>query len=390
MRLPLLVKLPRTAVLLAPGALALALTGLWPAAAAASSAPGAAPAPITGSSAPVEDSSEAWYDTSPTTLCSSPVGCPPVTVTSGSYPANTLHVAVAAGTETARTYVLPDLSTYAGGGLPGTGTMTLPLATVSGNGNANDPVATIEACLAKAPFPNGTQGSSSPPPATDCSVHASVRFESTSFTMDLSPFLAAWKDGSPEYGIALLPDPGSAGPSTNWHVAFNGKYLAGASHITSIFGPAPASTGTVSQAGVPAAVPPAAAPPTGGGGTGGETTGGAAPAGPYTAAVGGTVARSTPAPGSAAPSLPAPSLPAPSLPASSTATSPGAAAAGSTGTGNDISGGAADLVPASSSSGGFQYPEILLLPLVIAAAIVFAVRLLRSDATPRRLRSRRL
>src|SRR5690348_15118675 len=59
--------------------------------------------------ATVADSAEAWYSSSPIDICSTPLGCPPAQVPSSPYPANTLHVGVAGGQETARTYVLPNL-----------------------------------------------------------------------------------------------------------------------------------------------------------------------------------------------------------------------------------------------------------------------------------------
>lgn len=324
---------------------------------------GAVPAGTGGDSIQAGDAAEAWYQTTESTLCSSPVGCPPVSLPTGSYPKDTLHVGVSGGIETAATYLLPDLSAYLGGALPAAGTMTLPVATIAGNGTSNPAAATIRACLSKAPFKDGTQGSTSPPPATDCSVHGRLVRDSSGsdFTLDLSPFLEAWSTGTPDYGIALIPDPNSTGPTTSWHVAFDGRNLAGAAHISSTFTPAPTASSTPAP---PAGLPPSSSP---------------VPAAP--------TAVPSPSAGPAplvTPSSPAvPSNAAASLPALAGVGSPAPAAGSGTGTSSPAAG-----QFASTTTRGFQYPEILLLPLVLAAGALAVIRLLTSDATPRRLRAR--
>src|SRR4051794_35705875 len=82
----------------------------WLMVAPASGAPAAATAAATAPrTATVADSAEAWYADSPVDLCTTPLGCPPQDAPTSPYPADTLHVGVAGGQETARTYVLPDL-----------------------------------------------------------------------------------------------------------------------------------------------------------------------------------------------------------------------------------------------------------------------------------------
>lgn len=326
----------------------------------------AAPAFAQSATATVADSAEAWYATPPVGTCSSPVGCPPLPV--AAYPANTLHVGVLAGRTTAVTYVQPDLGDLPPGETATAGVMTLPLATVSGNGNSNDSAAAIEACLAAGPFSDGTQGSTAAPPPTDCSVNTTVKNGSTSFTLDLTPFLAAWNAGRPEYGIALVPDPARTGPTSTWHVAFNGRELPGAPHIT--------STLSLSAAPTPApggAPPPAASVPSGAGG-GTSTAGGSA-----FPSAGGTAAALGVVPSPAGALVPAVALPAAKPAAAVPTLAPEAPAAKPAG-----QAGRAVLAPTVAASKGFRYPEVMLLPLAFAAALVFVLRVLTSDATPRR------
>ena len=315
------------------------------------------PAHADSSGTAVGDASEAWYDTSQAATCSSPVGCLPITLPTNSYAANTLHVGVSTGNSSSETFVSPDLSAYIGGTLPTSGTMTLPLATVANNGNSSASTATIKACLSKAVFKDGTFGVKTTPPATDCSVTGKLVYTTNAFTLDLSPFLAAWANGTPDYGIALLPDLTGSTPLTSWQVAFNGRNLSGATPISStVSGGTPAGSTAVTVA------------------TSDTTLAQTSP-GVFTAA---PVDNSTPAVQS---SLPADSTtPAVTTPAVvSTPTTPATTVAVAS--------------PAYSNSAygagsGFQYPEILLLPLLIAGGMLFVLRLLTSDATPKRLRAR--
>ena len=62
----------------------------------------------------VPDVAEAWYAAAPIDVCTTPLGCPPDQVPTSPYPADSLHVGVAGGQETARTYLLPDFSPLTG------------------------------------------------------------------------------------------------------------------------------------------------------------------------------------------------------------------------------------------------------------------------------------
>lgn len=323
------------------------------------------------SSATVGDAAEAWYNTSPLGSCSSPIGCPPVTAPSAfSYPSGTLHVAVATGQMTATTYIQPDLTSLPAGEQAVSGTMSLPLDTDSSSGSYNPSSATIVACLATKSFPDGTEGSANQPPGTNCNVTAPVQVGTNSFTLKLDPFLAAWNGGQPEYGIALIPDPANTSASSTWHVTFDGRRLAGTTHVSSALILAPAAPGSTAS-----------------GSAGAADTGSATSSG-------GTV--SAPSAASPAPSAPSPAADAGGL------TSNASPASGAQASSPLIAGGAAQTPAASgqaaspnstqnfapetaaASRGGFQYPEVMLLPIAFAAGLVFVVRMLTSDATPKR------
>lgn len=340
----------RTFAILAAGAAC--SVGLWWAHPAHAHAD--AQAPVT-----VADSSEAWYQTPPADPCSSPVGCPPASAPSP-YPSGTLNVSEAGPNQTAAAYVQPDLSGVPAGMQPVSGTMTLPLSTVNGNGNANASAATVVACLATGIIPDGVEGSTDTPPPSKCDVESPVKDGANAFTVDITPFLQAWNSGLPEYGIALLADTSQRGV---WNVEFNARNLAGAPHISSDLTLAPV------------------APAGGSVGLGGTVFGGTSPSGglgtstPAGGSLTGPSALTTPAalspvvlsPAPASPSSAAPRL-APATPAQPRALP--------------------ERPPArftfAGASHGFQYPEVFLLPLALAAGVVFALRLLTSDATPKR------
>lgn len=183
----------------------------------------------------VADSAEAWYASSPIDLCSTPLGCPPQQAPTSPYPANTLHVGVAGGQETARTYVLPNLLSLPVGAIPTSGVMTLPVDSAGSDGTVAADSATMLACLAAAPFADGTAGASSAPPKVDCKTSAKAKYDAkkVAFTVDLTPLFKAWSAGKPQLGIALVPDASKMSPTETWHVTFYGRKLAGKKHIES-------------------------------------------------------------------------------------------------------------------------------------------------------------
>jgi hypothetical protein len=276
------------------------------------------------------DAAEAWYSTAPISPCTTPLGCPPSQVPTSPYPANTLHVGVAGGHETARSYVVPDLSALPFDATVTSGRMTLPIATATDDGSLRPETATLSACLATQTVQDGTAGSTDTPPTVDTTacVPATYSTAAHGFTVDLTSFLSRWNFGTPNDGIALVPDVSKSGPTTTWHVTFNGKKSTAGAHISSQL----SYTMTSEVLSPPENVttqPPILGVP--------------GPLGPPVAAV---------------PPLPAP-VPTPAL-----APPPQQRAV------------------AVSLPTGYQYPAAFLLPLAFLAAAVFLFRLFTADPTP--------
>lgn len=328
-----------------------------------------------GTTAKVGDAAEAWYYTGAVGSCSSPVGCPPVSAPSGvGYPSGTLHVAVAAGQMTDTTYLQPDLASLPSGETAVSGTMTLPLYTASGGGSYNTSAATMEACLATKSFKDGTEGSTDTPPAIDCSVKSPVQVGTNAFTLKLDPFLAAWNNGQPEYGIALIPDPAQTTAASDWHVTFDGRRLSGTQPITSTVTLQPAADQSASGDTSLGSTAP-------GSGSGSGTGGGTVSAAPPSAVAGPSPAASP----TAMAALPTDQgLPSTVSPQSASPIVAGGSAPAASGA-QPAAGGTLQTEPAAATGGGgFQYPEVMLLPLAFAGGLIFVVRLLTSDATPKR------
>jgi hypothetical protein len=204
----------------------------------------------------VPDVAEAWYAAAPIDVCTTPLGCPPDQVPTSPYPAGSLHVGVAGGQETARSYVQPDLSQLSGATLL-RGTMTLHVDTGQTDGSLTPESAKILACLVTAPFTDGTAGSTSAPPATDCSTSAHPVYTAGSgiLTVDLAPFLQAWNGGAQQLGIALVPNQTQVTQTDAWHVTIEGHKQAGAKPVTSTIDYRPAPTETMPGVSLPPAAP---------------------------------------------------------------------------------------------------------------------------------------
>jgi hypothetical protein len=322
-------RVPRRAALLAAGAatpLALLLTA--PAQAASTS------------STTVKDVAEAWYAASPIDVCTTPLGCPPQQVPTSPYPAGSLHVGVAGGRETARSYVQPDLSQLPPGATLVRGVMTLHVDTSGTDGTLSPASAKILACLVTAPIPDGTQGSTSKPPAVDCTTSAKPTYGAKAqvFTLDLTTFLRAWTAGKPQLGIALVPNETEVGQTDAWHVTIEGRKQAGAKPATSTisYRPAPpVDLGPTSVTPPPAPVPQPVAP---------------APA----------------------PELPPPTTTLGSGPAPAPVVAPTQPPAAPVGQ-----------QPVAFSR-PVEYPVAFVAPLALLAGVVFFARLFTRDATPKR------
>lgn len=183
-------------------------------------------------------SSEAWYQLNPT--CSTAAGCqappalpaapvpvpaPPAplpvpapgTSAASPYPAGTLHVAVSAGSETARTVL--GLPAAVAGGVTAAA-LTVPLDVDPADGSAAPERAKVLVCLTKAPVVP-VEGSFDPPPTTDCGATAPLTYAATPephLQADLGPLLTALPGAT---GLVLLPDRARLTPTEAWHVVFS-------------------------------------------------------------------------------------------------------------------------------------------------------------------------
>lgn len=284
----------------------------------------------------VGDAAEAWYAPVPVDLCTTPLGCPPAEAPSSPYPPDTLHVGVAGGQESARTYLLPDLAGLPYGATVTGGTMTLPVAAATGDGTQSPEAAHMVACLSTAPVTDGAEGSTAAPPKVDCHTSSPLSYDADKgvFTLELTPLLAATAGVLP-FGIALVPDPDKTTVTDAWHVTFNGRARPKTDHISSLL--------TFQR--------PVAQPvPTGDPGSG-SVVDQPPPVQPPAQPVPG-IGLPNPAEGPVDDSPPQVAPPA-----------------------------AAPAQPVAFSR-EFQYPMTFLLPLVLLAGAVFFVRLFTRDATP--------
>jgi hypothetical protein len=210
---------------------ALAGIGAWPSPAAA------APESIT-----VDSAAEAWYREAPKAQdgesaelpeapdpCTLPVGCPagPVATdppVAAAYPFGSLHVEASAGKPTAHAYISPDLTFLPVGSTPLSGKLTLPVGQQKNAGSYRIQDARLVACLTIEPVTDDVYGGIRKAPAYDCDLameKAAYQRKEDAFTVDLGPFLEMWSLATPNFGIALVPDP-KLGPDASWHVSLNG------------------------------------------------------------------------------------------------------------------------------------------------------------------------
>lgn len=197
-------------------------------------------------------SAEAWYQyapddeaVDPSPLCDTGLPLPtcpggvleePATPRVNPYPANTLHVAVTDGSDSAITFLeLHDPSTDE----PVTGgTLRLPIA-----GDAGDvapETARFRACVISGVVTDGQEaGDPATAPAVDCSVSSPAVYEEGSgdeqgtplprgpgnvpgtFVVDLDPLVDQWRFAVP--AVALVPTEDARVDGDTWHVAFDGR-----------------------------------------------------------------------------------------------------------------------------------------------------------------------
>ena len=192
----------------------------------------------------VDSSAEAWYREAPRPAgndapeapaapdpcgmlgsCPAPVPAPPTDPPTGAaYPLGTLHVEASAGEPTAHAYFSPDLTYLPVGTTLLRGTLTLPVSQRENAGSYQVGDARIVACLTTEPVTDDVYGGTGKAPAYDCDQaieKATYDKAAQAFRVDLGAFLDAWSAGTPNYGVALVPDP-ELGRQAAWHVGLNG------------------------------------------------------------------------------------------------------------------------------------------------------------------------
>lgn len=296
-----------------------------------------------------QPSAEAWYRTTPACALP-PTGCADLSAAPSPYAPDTLHVGVNAGAEEARTYLQLDLAALPAGTRPTAGTLLLPVAAGAQDGTRAPETAKLRACAVTEAVAD-VDGSFTAPPAVDCGA-ASVpaRFvpaagaDPAAFTVDLAPLAATWSSGAVPGAVALLPAEETA-PPDSWHVAFSDRTRTGAGVV-----PISASLAFVSSAfDTTSAAPPVV------------------PAPAFEAPVQQPPAFEAPTSFAAPAAVAAPLLPEAAAPP---APAPVAAPA-------------QQVVPVAQSfvQGGFRYPGVFLLPLVLAVAAGWLGRALTRDLT---------
>ena len=304
--------------------------------------------------ATVKPTAEGWYRTAP--VCGIPTGCGALSAAPSQYPPDTLHVGVNSGTEEARTYLQLDLAKLPAGTKPSGGTLLLPLAG-SRDGTRAPETAKLRACAVTDEVTD-VHGSFAAPPKVDCeSASAPAVFvaaqgeDPAAFTVDLAALTAAWEAGAQPGALALLPAEGTA-PPQSWHTAFSDRTRTGAGvvPISAALSFVSASVDTSSQA-APAVAPPPFEPAPAPAFASGS---GSVDVGPETAFAAPELSAQTPLlPAPVAQAAPAP-VPAP-VPQ--------------------------QVVPVAQSfvQGGFRYPAVFLLPLLLAIGVGWLGRALTRD-----------
>lgn len=306
---------------------------------------GAAPALAAGSGTITTGlAAEAWYSTSP--ACALPLGCPPT----ASYPENTLHVGVQAGREESRSYVQLDLTSLPSGTKPAGGQLRLPVATGSDDGTLRPETAKLRACLLSEPVKEASGETAAELPKADCEAAGvdavfvpAAGAVPAAFTVDLAELATSWTSAQAPGGIALVP--AEVAPTDLWHVAFSGKDRTGAGVVK----PTAAVSYVATVVDVAEAPPPFVEAPV-------QTT-------PIESGTSVEVPALDPAPVPVAPAAPAPVAQGPAV-AAPQAPAPA-------------------LTPVSLVSGGFRYPAVFLVPLLLAGVAGWLGRALTRDLTQR-------
>lgn len=229
---------------------------------------------------------EGWFDSTSRAAdvpdCPVPDACPDLPSLSESYPEDTLHVGTRLGRTTAFTAFSLDRGSLPGDAVISGGTLILPVAGADAGTQAPE-VAELAVCLLASPAVAAEGAPSSQGPRADCDVSSAATYDADRdppvFRADLAPFAAAWREGAPTFGLAVVPDPEAETPLPTWRVAFHGRdreapdarpirarlilLSSGPAGAAPGFQPDPPAPGTPAEAGGPLPAPPdtQAAPP---------------------------------------------------------------------------------------------------------------------------------
>lgn len=172
---------------------------------------------------------EAWY-TAPAAApaCDTAAALCPAPLLPAESPPSTLHVGVANGAETDRTFLVLDLTELPDDAEPVAGVLVLPLADPHAGAAAPDAAALLACAVQEAVQP--ASGAVGPGPSFDCATSSPGLYlppapgrEAGAFVVDLAPFLQDWAAGELP-ALALVAAPSSLGePTAAWHLAFDGR-----------------------------------------------------------------------------------------------------------------------------------------------------------------------
>lgn len=177
----------------------------------------------------VVPTTEAWYQPNPT--CGAPTGCvglgslpvqppvaPPAEIPTSPYPAGSMHVAVDAGQETARTYLAFSLPLF--DSTLTAASLDIPLDLAQADGSIAPENAQVRVCSYQGSI-TAANGSIEQPPAAMCAASAKASYVPTNtphLHADLAPLLSALSAGG---GLVLIPDAETVAPGDTWRVVFS-------------------------------------------------------------------------------------------------------------------------------------------------------------------------
>ena len=172
---------------------------------------------------------ESWYHASPADLgeedptCTLPIGCAPQpSAPIQPYPEETLHVGIAAGRDTARTFLTLDLAQLPVGALITGGTLTLPVLQDEDSGSMRPETAELRACAVIGAVKKARGGAADEQPEYSCETTAKTTYQAgkdgapPTLSVDLAPLAATLATG----GVAIVPTQGAQEEGATWHVAF--------------------------------------------------------------------------------------------------------------------------------------------------------------------------